>query len=58
MQYKCTDVYDPTSERTIAWDDPGIGIEWPIENPQLSDKDRVGRLLADCRPQDLPNYPT
>lgn len=58
MQYKCTNVYDPTSEQTIAWDDPTIGIEWPIENPLLSDKDRTGRLLADCGPQDLPSYPT
>ena len=57
MQYKCTDVYDPTSELTISWDDPTIGIEWPLDNPALSEKDRVGRLLAECRPQDLPVYP-
>jgi dTDP-4-dehydrorhamnose 3,5-epimerase len=57
MQYKCTNVYDPTSERTIAWNDPAIGIEWPIEDPVLSDKDRVGHRLADCAPQDLPVYP-
>jgi len=57
LQYKCTDVYDPTSELTIAWDDPTIGIQWPIGNPLLSDKDRAGRLLADCAPQDLPVYP-
>jgi dTDP-4-dehydrorhamnose 3,5-epimerase len=56
MQYKCTDVYDPTSELTIAWDDPTIGIEWPLEDPLLSDKDRVGRSLADCTAQDLPAY--
>jgi len=57
MQYKCTDVYDPTSELTIAWNDSTIGIAWPLENPLLSDKDRAGRSLADCAPQDLPVYP-
>jgi len=57
MQYKCTDVYDPTSELTICWDDPAIGIEWPLDNPLLSDKDMAGRLLAECKPQDLPVYP-
>ncbi len=56
LQYKCTDIYDPTSELTICWDDSAIGIEWPLENPLLSDKDRAGQLLADCAPQDLPVY--
>lgn len=56
MQYKCTDVYDPTSELTIAWDDPTIGIQWPLEKPLLSGKDQIGRLLAECGSQDLPVY--
>ena len=47
--YKCTDYYAPTSERTLMWNDPDVGIQWPsgIE-PQLSDKDRHGTLLADA----------
>jgi dTDP-4-dehydrorhamnose 3,5-epimerase len=57
MQYKCTEVYDPTSELAISWDDPTIGVEWPLENPLLSDKDRAGRPLAECTRQDLPVYP-
>ena len=57
IQYKCTDFYDPTNELTIAWDDPTIGIEWPLENPILSDRDRAGRSFADCSPRDLPVYP-
>ncbi|ANB02739.1 dTDP-4-dehydrorhamnose 3,5-epimerase [Ectothiorhodospira sp. BSL-9] len=45
--YKTTDYYAPECERCIAWDDPEIGIEWPLEAPPvLSDKDRQGVSLA------------
>jgi dTDP-4-dehydrorhamnose 3,5-epimerase len=43
--YKCTDVYHPESEVTLAWDDPTIGIDWPVpegETPLLSAKDAEG----------------
>jgi len=44
--YKTTDYYAPEHERCILWNDPGIGIEWPItDEPQLSSKDREGVLL-------------
>ncbi|MCE4068555.1 MULTISPECIES: dTDP-4-dehydrorhamnose 3,5-epimerase [Pseudomonas] len=47
--YKTTDYYAPAHERCIAWNDPQIGIEWPIEGePQLSPKDRAGFSLADA----------
>jgi dTDP-4-dehydrorhamnose 3,5-epimerase len=39
VEYKCTDVYDPKSELGIAWNDPSIGIEWPVAEPVLSDRD-------------------
>lgn len=39
FEYKCTDYYDPTDEGAIRWNDPDLGIEWPIVNPLLSDKD-------------------
>ena len=47
--YKCTDGYHPEAEHTLAWDDPAVGIEWPLGDivPQLSAKDRQGRELAD-----------
>ncbi len=43
--YKCTDIYHPASEKTLAWNDPTLGIEWPVptgEEPQLSAKDVEG----------------
>jgi dTDP-4-dehydrorhamnose 3,5-epimerase len=47
IEYKCTDYYDPNDELRIAWNDPAIGIRWPIENPILSDKDREAPNLAE-----------
>lgn len=50
FQYKCTDYYDPASEHCLLWDDPQVGIEWPLDGiePQLSAKDREGRPLAEA----------
>ncbi|GAB3318890.1 dTDP-4-dehydrorhamnose 3,5-epimerase family protein [Haliea atlantica] len=51
FQYKCTDYYDPKSEITLAWNDPRVGIDWPIppgESPQLSGKDAEGLAWADA----------
>jgi dTDP-4-dehydrorhamnose 3,5-epimerase len=46
--YKCTDTYSPEHERTLVWDDPEIGIQWPTRGPViLSEKDRAGKRLAD-----------
>ncbi|NBA80838.1 dTDP-4-dehydrorhamnose 3,5-epimerase [Pseudomonas putida] len=45
--YKTTAYYAPQFERCLAWDDPTVGIQWPIEQPQLSDKDRLGKALED-----------
>jgi len=45
FQYKCTDYYAPEHERTLQWNDPDIGIEWPLlddEKPILSSKDQAG----------------
>ena len=56
IQYKCTDFYDPSSELTIAWDDPRIAIPWPTQNPLLSAKDQKGIRLADCDGAMLPTY--
>ncbi|WP_236169990.1 dTDP-4-dehydrorhamnose 3,5-epimerase [Pseudomonas parasichuanensis] len=47
--YKTTDFYAPAHERCIAWNDPQIGISWPLDDaPQLSAKDSVGKRLAEA----------
>ena len=48
--YKATDYYAPEWERTILWNDPSIGINWPIENvsPILSKKDMAGKLFHEA----------
>lgn len=47
--YKTTDYWFPEYERSIAWNDPAIGIEWPIEfEPMLAAKDAAGKRLADA----------
>lgn len=45
--YKCTAFYDPADEHSLMWDDPEVGIKWPLEGiqPQLSAKDKIGKQL-------------
>jgi dTDP-4-dehydrorhamnose 3,5-epimerase len=54
--YKCTDYYTPACEGGIAWNDPDIRIEWPIQNPQLSAKDAAYGRLKDYPTEKLPTY--
>jgi dTDP-4-dehydrorhamnose 3,5-epimerase len=48
--YKCTDFYLPGDERGIAWNDPAIGIDWPLEDiaPIVSERDSAAPMLADA----------
>jgi len=49
VAYKATELYAPAFERSILWNDPAIGIEWPLDGePTLSEKDKAGALLADA----------
>jgi dTDP-4-dehydrorhamnose 3,5-epimerase len=49
FQYKTTDFYSTKSEHFIAWNDPVIGIEWPMDcTPLLSDKDKKGLALSEA----------
>tara|TARA_Y100001934_G_scaffold272888_1_gene362110 strand:- start:796 stop:1347 length:552 start_codon:yes stop_codon:yes gene_type:complete len=45
MAYKCTSHYEPADDAGVLWNDPDIGIEWPIKNPILSEKDAVAPAL-------------
>jgi dTDP-4-dehydrorhamnose 3,5-epimerase len=56
IEYKCTALYDPSSEVTIAWDDPEIGISWPVTEPILSARDATAAPLAALADR-LPDYP-
>lgn len=49
--YKATDYYDPAGDRTIRWDDPSLGIDWPIPEgvqPLVSEKDSSGKFFNDA----------
>jgi len=56
VAYKCTDVYTPSAERTVRWDDPDIAVDWPVGAPILSEKDAVAPLLAELGSEDLFRY--
>jgi dTDP-4-dehydrorhamnose 3,5-epimerase len=45
VQYKCTGIYNPKCESGIRWNDPKIGIQWPVKEPELSGKDRQAQTL-------------
>ncbi|MGD0161283.1 MAG: dTDP-4-dehydrorhamnose 3,5-epimerase [Candidatus Sulfotelmatobacter sp.] len=47
IQYKCTGIYSNKGEAGIRWNDPAIGIKWPLQDVIVSDKDRVARTLAE-----------
>ena len=49
IEYKCSDVYDPAAERGLMWNDPEIGIAWPVTDPILSARDRAHPPLGALR---------
>jgi dTDP-4-dehydrorhamnose 3,5-epimerase len=55
--YKCTGYYDAASERSLRWDDPALGITWPVADPILSAKDAAAPLLASVPREHLPSVP-
>jgi dTDP-4-dehydrorhamnose 3,5-epimerase len=54
--YMCTDYYHPESEKGILWNDPQIGIDWPITDVILSNKDKCNPTLANQDEDKLPKY--
>lgn len=57
VEYKCSAFYDPADEIAIRFDDPAIGIEWPVPNPILSARDAAARPLAELHDR-LPHIAT
>ena len=57
FSYMCTDFYHADAEASIAWDDADIAIDWPIDNPQLSNKDKQAKVLSQFTVDQLPSYP-
>jgi dTDP-4-dehydrorhamnose 3,5-epimerase len=55
VEYKCTDFYAPGDEMTVAWNDPDVGIEWPVKDPILSPKDAAAKRLVELQHR-LPVY--
>ncbi len=56
FMYKCSEFYDASDDRGIAWNDPDIGVKWPISEPLLSAKDQRQPLLRDLGVDGLPVY--
>jgi dTDP-4-dehydrorhamnose 3,5-epimerase len=55
FSYLCTDIYVKEADAEVRWDDPQIGVEWPVQTPLLSDKDAQAPLLADIPEDRLPD---
>ena len=56
FSYLCTAQYDRAADAGVRWDDASIGIDWPISEPLLSDKDAKAPFLEDVSPDRLPIY--
>lgn len=54
FSYLVTELYDPGCEHSVAWNDPDIGVEWPIAEPLLSSKDRIAPRLSAVAAAQLP----
>jgi dTDP-4-dehydrorhamnose 3,5-epimerase len=54
--YKCTGTYNHAAESGIRWDDPQIGISWPVSSPVLSEKDRNAQTLAQWLASESSNH--
>jgi dTDP-4-dehydrorhamnose 3,5-epimerase len=56
VTYKCSDLYHPGSEGGLIWNDPDLGIDWPVTDPLISEKDRRNGTLKDLPAERLPAY--
>ncbi len=58
LSYLCTEVYHAEYDAVLAWDDPDIDIDWPVDSGRLSPKDASAPRLRDITPEALPRYVT
>jgi dTDP-4-dehydrorhamnose 3,5-epimerase len=56
FSYKCTDYYNPATEGGVIWNDPDIGIAWPVDAPKVSKKDACCTRFRDIPKKNLPKY--
>jgi len=56
FSYQCTTLYDAKTDAGIRWNDAALGIDWPVSDPLLSDKDRITPFLHDVAPERLPVF--
>ena len=56
FNYKCTELYHPETELSIAWNDPALAITWPLKDPVLSKKDAAAHPLREIPQERLPRY--
>jgi len=52
--YKCTTYYNPEDEAGLLWNDPDLGIRWPVKNPDINERDAQYPRLKDIQPSNLP----
>jgi dTDP-4-dehydrorhamnose 3,5-epimerase len=57
FSYQCTALYDHVADASVRWDDPDIGIDWPVSQPLLSEKDQKAPRLKDVLADRLPEFP-
>lgn len=56
LHYKCTKYYAPSTERGLRWNDPAIGIAWPVENPIVAPRDAEFPILSEIPRTDLATF--
>lgn len=47
VMYKCSSVYDPATEAGVSWNDPEIGVRWPVQDPAVSERDQKAPTLRE-----------
>ncbi|HET6340736.1 MAG TPA: dTDP-4-dehydrorhamnose 3,5-epimerase, partial [Gemmatimonadota bacterium] len=52
--YKCTEYYAPALERGVRWDDPTLGIDWPVDDPIVNERDAAWPTVEAARREELP----